>query len=507
MESRIDAIGGTHVKAVSPLPRAASQFLIVACIVALLAYLGIWSYLHHSLAAFWPANAILAAMMARWPALHSPSGWLGALFGFYFALLTAGSTLPTTTLWTAANLSGVVIAVLLLRKLPRIDLELRRPQSVLRVLGIGLLSATAATALGAPVVAHELNLSMKQAIEMRFSTELAGYVTTLFVVLSIPRRQGPATMPTWAQLRSHLTDRGNWRSIASATLFVFTLAMAPTLGGPGALMLAVPVLGWIAVNGSVFTTAVFGLIGAATLEILLRVDRLDPGFDFNAMSSHSQASLRIGLCLMFVGPLMVATTSQHRLDQLAELRAAATFDSHTGVLTRATLRDQAQAAFELAHTRSTQVAAFIIDVDRFKSVNDTYTHAAGDIVLTAVAQRCRNSLRERDLLGRYGGDEFFGLQIGVTPAEAQALALRMCEHVSRDPIEAGSGTINITISIGVAHSDDSAADGFSDLLAEADRALYRVKRQGRGTAALSPVDAETALAQDVIPTVRRTARS
>lgn len=424
--------GRQHAKLPLPLVRAATHFLIVGTIVAALAYLGIWSRLQESLASFWPANAVLAATLVRWPQLRSPAGWTGAVAGYFLADLTTGGTFVTTALLTSANLVGVVIAVTVLTRLPQVDLTMQRPQSVLRILAVGVLAAAAATLVGTPVGISQFEHSMTTAVHSWFSTELAGYVTCLVVVLAIPRRDGADPKRPKSLIP---TDRINWSVVTPLVVFVATLSIAPALGGPAALMLAVPVLGWIAVNGSVFMTAAFGLIGTGALEIMLRAGRLDPGFDYNALSSYSQATLRIGLCLMFIGPLMVATTSQHRLGQLAELRAAATFDPHTGVLTRAAVEKQAEAAFAPSGSQPTRVAAFIVDVDHFKSVDDTYTHSAGDTVLTAVAQRCRSSLRESDVLGRYGGDEFFGLLIGVTRDEARELALRMCEHVAQDPID------------------------------------------------------------------------
>lgn len=493
VETRIDATdqdGGEQPRTwSSSLVRVATHFLIVGTVVGLLAYLGIWSRLHESLASFWPANAVLAGVLVRWPQLRSPGGWAGAVFGYYLADLTTGGTFMTTTWLTLANLVGVIVAVTLLKNLPRVDRELQRPQSVLRIMAIGAIAAITATMTGIPVGVSQFGHSVSTAAESWFSTELAGYVTCLVVVLSIPRRS-PGPRPT---LPEFVANRNNWSIVSSMAVFIATLAVAPTLGGPGALMLAVPVLGWIAVNGSVFQTAAFGLIGTGTLEIMLRAGRLDPGFDYNAMSSYGQASLRIGLCLMFIGPLMVATTSQRRLGQLAELRAATTFDAHTGVLTRATVQKQAQAAIDRTTQDDTtpdgQFAAFMVDVDHFKTINDTYRHSSGDAVLTAIAQRCRNSLREKDIFGRFGGDEFFGLLVGVTRAEAEELAHRMLEQTSRDPIGTNAGPIDCTVSIGVAHTDDCGVTDFAQLLEAADQALYWVKRQGRGDVALSPARA------------------
>jgi diguanylate cyclase (GGDEF)-like protein len=459
---------------------AVGQFLIVCAIVAAFAYLGIWTRLHSSLAAFWPANAVLAASLVRWPYLRTRAGWAGALAGYYIADLTTGGAFVLTSYLTAANLIGVAAAVAVLTRLSETDLALRRPQSVLLVLGAGLAGTIGATISGAYVGVTQFDQELPRAIESWFSTELAGYMTCMVLVLSIPKWRSLVRWTRPAAIK-RIVRTPQWT--IPIVLFALAVFAAPGIAGASTLVLAIPILGWIGVNGSVFLTAAFGVIATATFEIMLRAGTADPGFDFNAMTSYEQASMRVSLCIMFMGPVMVATTSQQRIGQLAALQTAAAYDPHTGVLTRQAVEQRGQMAVTPSERPRPHIAAFIVDVDHFKRVNDTYSHSAGDAVLTAVAQRCRHTLREDDVFGRYGGDEFFGFLRNVSTQDAITMAERMCQQVAREPVEVDGTLIDVSVSIGIAHTAAHPTHSFEKLVHQADQALLEVKRTGRGRAA------------------------
>lgn len=123
------------------------------------------------------------------------------------------------------------------------------------------------------------------------------------------------------------------------------------------------------------------------------------------------------------------------------------------------------------------LAAIVLDVDRFKRVNDGHGHAAGDAVLAAVAVRAAAALRAGDLLARLGGEEFAVLLPGADLAAAAEVAERIRAAVAREPVEAGGRPIAVTVSLGCAaleRDEDGAA-----LLARADARLYAAKERGR----------------------------
>ena len=159
----------------------------------------------------------------------------------------------------------------------------------------------------------------------------------------------------------------------------------------------------------------------------------------------------------------------------------AQFDPLTGLPNRELLRDRMEQAI---HSARRQNLAFLgvlfVDLDRFKKINDTYGHAAGDAVLVEAATRLRGCLRESDTVARLGGDEFVALLCNLRGTEDTAIvAERILDACSR-PIVVGDNVFQISASVGVAVWP---ADGqnFDELLQNADMAMYSSKGEGRNT--------------------------
>ncbi|MGB9077108.1 MAG: bifunctional diguanylate cyclase/phosphodiesterase [Terracidiphilus sp.] len=132
----------------------------------------------------------------------------------------------------------------------------------------------------------------------------------------------------------------------------------------------------------------------------------------------------------------------------------------------------------LALNRRKPVAALMIDLDRFKDINDSLGHATGDELLKAVANRLRSSIRQEDSVARLGGDEFVILQVGLyQPNGAKTLADHLMKAFS-EPFKIGNSPLNCGASIGIAISPPDAED-FDALVACADAALYKAKAAGR----------------------------
>jgi diguanylate cyclase (GGDEF)-like protein len=151
-------------------------------------------------------------------------------------------------------------------------------------------------------------------------------------------------------------------------------------------------------------------------------------------------------------------------------------DPLTGVSNRRALSDQAEHVLSEARASREPVAVLMIDLDRFKSVNDTLGHEAGDEVLRVVTARIRNALRGQDLLGRWGGEEFVAILPGVLMAQALEIADRVRASVSDSPIVVRSAEPRtVTTSVGCAITIDEDID---HVLRRADGAMYRAKRLG-----------------------------
>lgn len=185
------------------------------------------------------------------------------------------------------------------------------------------------------------------------------------------------------------------------------------------------------------------------------------------------------IALVFAVPLVTLLQRSSRHKQLV---TASRIDSKTGLLNPGTWEREAASEVARAIRTHTPLAVVLIDVDHFKVVNDTYGHVAGDAALKFIAETFRSFLRDYDLVGRFGGEEFVLLLPQTTPAAAYRIAQRMREHIAGMPILASddpeAAPLQLTVSIGVAALGEQGGQ-LTDLLAAADTALYRAKAAGR----------------------------
>ncbi len=144
---------------------------------------------------------------------------------------------------------------------------------------------------------------------------------------------------------------------------------------------------------------------------------------------------------------------------------------------RRALFDLASRELKVAQRTGQPVAALMVDVDRFKDINDRYGHDVGDQVLKLVASRCRLALREVDILGRFAGDELAVLLPGTTAAGAAEVAERMRKNVGEAPVKTRAGDIIVSLSVGVAEWQGD--HDVLSLLVDADRALLAAKGEGK----------------------------
>jgi diguanylate cyclase (GGDEF)-like protein len=165
------------------------------------------------------------------------------------------------------------------------------------------------------------------------------------------------------------------------------------------------------------------------------------------------------------------------MDRIELLQSAAT-DSLTETLTRRAFKQETDQLISLALRHQHNLSCVMLDVDHFKSVNDTYGHAAGDEVLRAVAATCRTNLRAGDLLGRLGGEEFCIVLPHIDREGAIAVAEKVRAAISSQPIHGDFGSLNVTASFGVSSLSIVTKD-IDTLLAQADAAMYHAKHSGR----------------------------
>ncbi len=176
--------------------------------------------------------------------------------------------------------------------------------------------------------------------------------------------------------------------------------------------------------------------------------------------------------------LGVADRLRQQRHALTEAERHAKTDPLTGVLNRRSLLEQLEALCRGARTNGLPVAVLFLDLDFFKSINDSYGHAAGDACLAAIVPPIQAELRQSDIVGRYGGEEFVVVLSGADSAAAEPIAERIRLRVSEIRIEGLRAPIHVTCSIGVASSDRLDVWGQA-LVAQADAAVYAAKRLGR----------------------------
>ncbi len=125
--------------------------------------------------------------------------------------------------------------------------------------------------------------------------------------------------------------------------------------------------------------------------------------------------------------------------------------------------------------RITDLSVIFIDIDNFKQVNDTFGHSIGDVVLKSVAKILKESVRDIDLVGRFGGEELVIALLGATESDAYRKAEEVRKKIENyKPIFDEDG-LGVTVSVGVASVDNSNADTFEDLISFADKAMYEAK--------------------------------
>ena len=165
------------------------------------------------------------------------------------------------------------------------------------------------------------------------------------------------------------------------------------------------------------------------------------------------------------------------------LRREATHDGLTSVWNHAGILGILDRELLRAQRTGTFLGVMMIDVDHFKSINDSFGHATGDAVLRGLADEFGVILRSYDSLGRYGGEEFLVVAPGCGLAESHELAERIRAHVETQAITTKNGVVPVTVSIGVTASGGSSSA--EQLLQEADAALYAAKGSGRNRVELS----------------------
>ncbi|MGQ4879317.1 GGDEF domain-containing protein [Billgrantia sp. LNSP4103-1] len=174
----------------------------------------------------------------------------------------------------------------------------------------------------------------------------------------------------------------------------------------------------------------------------------------------------------------------HRKSLEAQLRMVAERDELTGLNSRSHFMKRAQGLLKRSQLEKAPFCLFMIDVDHFKAINDTWGHSRGDRVLTAIATTCRQSLRPQDVIGRFGGEEFIVALPNTHLDDARIVAERLQQEVAKLSVMEEAPDHRLTVTIGIAGVLDEKVD-LEALINQADQALYAGKHDGRNRVVMS----------------------
>jgi diguanylate cyclase (GGDEF)-like protein len=279
-----------------------------------------------------------------------------------------------------------------------------------------------------------------------------GWLALAFVVLAF------ANVADFVGLGKIVTSIGNLVFVGAA-LFTLVVAFIAWRRGNRAA-------GWF--------LAAWTLLEVATIATAVHLLTRDAGGEWLL---YSGLPLSMVAAAVFIA-LGVADRLQQQRVALTDAERRAQTDALTGVLNRRSIVERLEAAGLRARARGLPISLLFIDLDHFKEINDTYGHAAGDACLRAIVEPIQAELRQSDVIGRYGGEEFVVLLSSADATAAYLIANRILERVADSQVEGFGKPIRLTCSIGVAATDTLGVWG-EHLIARADEAVYAAKKSGR----------------------------
>jgi len=287
-------------------------------------------------------------------------------------------------------------------------------------------------------------------------------------------------------------------STATILLAVQVASFVTTMIGRDALFRSIPgvlavLAGMIAYTAVNLALVVLAIVFSeqrrgftSVREVVGRIDDVSLEFatlSMGALVAAAASTFGAPYVLLGLPPLIVL----HRTVLVRQLEEDANTDGKTGLLNAAAWQDKARRAVLRSERADRPATVLVLDLDHFKLVNDRFGHLVGDQVLAAVAASVRDEVRDEDIVGRFGGEEFVVLLRGVDGDEkglgAQAVAERIRERIAglRIAVPGAQGTLvvdGLTVSIGGATTPRDGSD-LAGLLETADAAMYQAKRAGR----------------------------
>lgn len=170
-----------------------------------------------------------------------------------------------------------------------------------------------------------------------------------------------------------------------------------------------------------------------------------------------------------------------------KLREMAIRDGLTGLYNHTFLLEMFQVELDKAKRINSNIAFLMIDIDYFKSINDTYGHMMGDVVIREISALLTDTVRTGDIIGRYGGEEFSIVLTEVTSEQVLDICGRIRKNIEQHVFEVNGNSIKVTVSIGVCIKKSQSTASKNDIIKIADRALYEAKKSGRNKCEITTI--------------------
>lgn len=447
-----------------------NQIICLFFFAFVLASLGLQCRSYEALSLFWPCNAILLGFLIRFPRFDTLLSLPAIYCGMVLADVLYGTPLIISMGLDAANILFIAVGKVVLLATWFSSPYPRRLQALIRVFPASILGAAACAVVGSLASQMWFHGEFITGWVSWFCEQVSTSILLLPLVITLPRRD------EFEQLIIDLRES----KIMPFLSLIFSMVAGIYVGGGGSLIFPLPALMWCAVSYPLFLTSLITLVTGIT-EITLvasNVFTIQGTEDFFRIDSL--ASARLGVAAMTISPLIVALSTTANKKLVARITKRADYDFLTGALTRSGLSSQLDNLLSRRNKQNTFYgAAFVIDIDRFKSINDTWGHAAGDQVLAKTVECIRQSLQQTAMISRMGGEEFLVLIEGISPPRAFLLADRLRQSIERNSIALAETTLHVTVSIGISAVNITAPGSLDEAIKKADEQLYVAKTSGR----------------------------
>lgn len=460
--------------AISTLNANLRATLVVGGLIFAASLVSILTRLWTGFAYVWLPNALLLGLFIRFPTLSNPGAWVGAALGYLLADLMADASWKWALQINTGNFLGVVAGYALLSRLSPAVRKLEQPASLLWVALVAVLASTTTAVYSGFFPTSVAMPGFWRTAWTWFSFELANYLILLPLVLA-----WPAWPRAWVLRRPRSFTFKHLMPLLPGVALLLSFFMMSKVGGPVAIAYPFTALLWCAIAYPKFVTVLLTTL-CSFLTLYLTWRGVLPGVVLENESQRIAVSVRLGVALIALGPVMVASVMAARGRLLHRLKYLAEHDQLTGLYNRHAFTEQAQQVLARKNRPGHYHTVLMMDLDHFKRINDNYGHQAGDLLLSGFAQILLRRLRSQDVLGRVGGEEFAVLLPDCDQEAGRDIAERIRRQVEQEPWTFNpEDAPRVTVSIGVTTVRAAAGLTLNTLLEQADAALYEAKAQGR----------------------------